>query len=82
MPVPPQLIAILKARSSDNQSTALVSQIVPPRVQSNLLQGRGRLSQRGPAGSRLQPAPSPAQSARDRMQNARDRMRNRARGNN
>jgi S1-C subfamily serine protease len=70
--VPPQLLAILKARPTDGQSMAMVDVIVPAPLQSRLL--RGRLSERG-AGLRLPSGSSPAQSARDRMQTLRDRMR-------
>jgi S1-C subfamily serine protease len=79
--VPPNLIALLKARASDDQSQTLASQIVPARVQSRL-RSRGALPPRGAIGARPSAAPSPGQSARDRMQqNLRDR-RNKARGNN
>jgi len=71
--VPPQLLAMLKARVVDDQSTALVNQIVPGHVQSRILRGRGGLSQRGAIGPRTPAASSPAQSARDRMQDLRDR---------
>ncbi len=80
--IPPQIMAILKARVTDGQSQTLVAQIVPAPMQSRILRNRGRLSQRGANNSRTPAASSPAQSARDRMQNLRDRARGRTRGNN
>ncbi len=79
--VPPNLLALLKARANDGQSQTLVTQIVPSRVQSRL-RSRNALTQRGAAGSsRSGGAQSPAQSAREKMQNKRD-ARNNRRGNN
>ena len=80
--VPPNLIALLKARASDGQSQTLAAQIVPARVQSRLPQPRCDSPREARSGSRPSAAPSPAQSARERMQQNLHDRRNRARGNN
>jgi S1-C subfamily serine protease len=75
--VPAQILAIMKTRVPDGQSAAVVSQIVPGTVQSRILQGR--LSQRGPIGSRKASTPGRAPTLRERVQ---DRRAGRQRGNN
>ena len=77
--VPPNLLALLEARASDGQSTTVVAEIVPARVQTRLSHARGRLSQRGTTTSR---SPAASSRAKARMQNLRDRRNNRGRGNN
>ena len=77
--VPPKLLELLKARASDGQSTTVVAELVPARVQSRLSRARGRLSQRDANASR---SPAASKGAKDRMQNLRDRRNNRGRGNN
>ncbi len=83
MPVPEQLLGLLKTTLVDaQQSQTVIAQAVPAPSQSRILRGRSRVIQRGAVGQRPGAAPSPAQAARDRIQNARDRMRGRTRGNN
>jgi S1-C subfamily serine protease len=75
--VPAQILAIMKTRVIDGQSAAVVSQIVPGSVQSRILQGR--LSPRGPIGSRKANIPGRAPTLRERVQ---DRRAGRLRGGN
>jgi serine protease Do len=83
MPVPEQILALLKTTLLDGQqSQAVVAQAMPGSMQSRILRNRSRVIQRGAPGQRPGAAPSPAQSARDRMQDLRDRMRNRGRPGN
>ena len=53
--VPEKLLAILKARASDGQSATIVAQIVPAPVQSRILRGRSRLSERAGIGANPPP---------------------------
>ena len=80
MEVPPNLLALLKARASDGQSQTMAREIVPPRIPSRL-RSRSAISQSRAAGSRSAGAQSPAQSAKEKIQNRRD-ARNNRRGNN
>lgn len=72
MPVPAELTTLLTARVTDGSSQTIVTRIVPGHVQSRIMRGRGRLTQRGPIHSR----PGLHNTLRNRS-SARDRMRSR-----